>query len=93
MIAKFTVLINFHSEGNDDIFRIVSATCAQEIADEKMRKHTDSSPDSAGSNARKWTDSYTELIVFVDFNFPWGLEHPGVFLPCGLVSLGYPRVY
>jgi hypothetical protein len=64
MIAKFTVglwhcvLINFHSEGNDDIFRIVSATCAQEIADEKMRKHTDSSQVSAGSNARKWTDSY-----------------------------------
>jgi hypothetical protein len=59
MIAKFIVglchcvLINFLSEGNDDIFRIVSAICAQEIADEKMREHTDSSQVSAGSNARK----------------------------------------
>ncbi len=34
-----------------------------------------------------------ELIVLVDFNFHLGLEDPGVYLPCGLVSLGYPRVY
>jgi hypothetical protein len=25
-----------------------------------------------------------ELVVLVDFVFPWGIEYPVVFLPCGV---------
>ncbi len=28
------------------------------------------------------------LVVLVVFVFPWGLEHPGVFLPGGLLTQG-----
>jgi hypothetical protein len=30
----------------------------------------------------------TELIVLVDFVFPWGIEYPVVYLPQGLFTLG-----
>jgi hypothetical protein len=29
----------------------------------------------------------TELVVLVDFVFPWGIEYPVVFLPQGLYTL------
>ena len=30
----------------------------------------------------------TELVVLVDFVFPWGIEYPVVYLPQGLFTLG-----
>jgi len=34
------------------------------------------------------SDLTPELIVLVDFVFPWGIEYPVVYLPQGLFTLG-----